>query len=131
MSQSLSDAHAELYAALNHMLAGDPAPMLQVWSERDDVTYAGPFGGFMVGRPAVVEAFKASAAMNLGGRLEATEVHLVEGSDLGYTVCVEHGIDHTIEGQTVSLTHRATNVFRREADRWRLVHHHTDHSSSQ
>ena len=130
MSQSLPDAHAELYAALNEMLAGDPAPVLDVWSDNDDVTYAGPFGGYTLGRAAVVDAFEAAAAMNLGGRLEATDVHVVEGSDIGYSVCVEHGTDHVIDGQTVSLTHRATNVFRREADRWRLVHHHTDHSSS-
>ena len=130
MSQSLPDAHAELYAALNEMLAGDPAPVLGVWSDTDDVTYAGPFGGYTLGRAAVVDAFEVAAAMNLGGRLEATDVHVVEGSDIGYSVCVEHGTDHVIDGQTVSLTHRATNVFRREADRWRLVHHHTDHSSS-
>ena len=130
MSQSLPDAHAELYAALHEMLAGDPAPVLGVWSDTDDVTYAGPFGGYTLGRAAVVDAFEVAAAMNLGGRLEATDVHVVEGSDIGYSVCVEHGTDHVIDGQTVSLTHRATNVFRREADRWRLVHHHTDHSSS-
>ena len=130
MSQSLPDAHAELYAALNEMLAGDPAPVLGVWSDTDDVTYAGPFGGYTLGRAAVVDAFEVAAAMNLGGRLEATDVHVVEGSDIGYSVCVEHGTDHVIDGELVNLTHRATNVFRREADRWRLVHHHTDHSSS-
>lgn len=130
MSQSLPAAHAELYAALNEMLAGNPAPVLGVWSDNDDVTYAGPFGGYTLGRAAVVDAFEAAAAMSLGGRLEATDVHLVEGSDIGYTVCVEHGTDHVIDGELVNLTHRATNVFRREDDRWRLVHHHTDHSSS-
>jgi hypothetical protein len=55
-----------------------------------------------------------------------TEVRLVETPDIGYSVCTEHGLDHVIDGAPVSLTHRATNIVRREADGWRLVHHHTD-----
>ena len=130
MSQSLSAAHDDLYAALNLMLTGDADPVLAVWSLEDDVTYAGPFGGFTVGRESVADAFRQSAALQLGGRIEVTDVHFVETSDMGYTVCTEHGIDHVINGEAVSLTHRATNVFRREPSGWRLVHHHTDASST-
>ncbi len=130
MSQSLSSAHDDLYSSLNVMLTGDADPVLAVWSLEDDVTYAGPFGGFAVGRQSVADTFRQSAAMQLGGRIEVTDVHLVETSDMGYTVCTEHGIDHVIDGASANLTHRATNVFRRESDGWRLVHHHTDASST-
>lgn len=130
MSQSVSAAHDDLYAALNVMLTGDAAPVLAVWSAADDVTYAGPFGGFTSGRAGIVEAFEASAAMHLQGRIEVTDVQMVESGDMGYTVCTEHGIDHVVDGQPVNLTHRATNIFRREADGWHLVHHHTDASGA-
>ncbi|MGI9117784.1 MAG: YybH family protein [Gaiellales bacterium] len=123
------DAHDELYRSLNAMLGGDPSPVLAVWSDADDVTYAGPFGGVTTGRAAVADAFTAQAAMHLAGRLEVSDVTLVETDGMGYTFCTEHGIDHVIDGASVNLTHRATNVFRREADGWRLVHHHTDRSS--
>ncbi len=126
---TLASAHDNLYAALNVMLTGDPAPVQAAWSTSDDVTYAGPFGGFIKGRDAVADEFARSAAMNLDGRIEVTDVHMVEGPDLGYTTCTEHGIDHVINGQLVNITHRATNVFRREPGGWKLVHHHTDHSS--
>lgn len=130
MSDSISSAHVDLYAAMNILLAGDADPVLAVWSDADDITYAGPFGGFLTGRAAVSEAFRDVAAMGLAGRLEVSDVHVVEAGDMGYSVCIEHGIDHVIDGQPVNLTHRATNVFRREADGWRMVHHHTDHSSA-
>lgn len=129
MNQSMTDAHNELYRSLNVMLSGDPSAVLAVWSVADDVTYAGPFGGSTTGREAVAEAFTAQAAMHLAGRLEVSDVHIVETDDMGYTVCTEHGTDHVIDGKPVNLTHRATNVFRREADGWRLVHHHTDQSA--
>lgn len=129
MSQTVSDAHADLYAALNVMLAGDAGPVLAVWSSADDITYAGPFGGFLTGPGAVADAFRGVATQRLGGRIEVTDLHVVEAGDMGYTVCNEHGIDHVIDGRPVNLTHRATNVFRREGDGWRMVHHHTDPSS--
>ena len=129
MIDSVSQAHQELYRALNVMLSGDAAAVVAVWSERDDVTYAGPFGGFFVGNQAVTDAFRESAALMLHGRIEVSDVQIVETADMGYTVCTEHGIDHVFDGKSVSLTHRATNIFRREASGWRLVHHHTDLSS--
>lgn len=128
MSQSVAEAHRELYRSLNLMLDGDPSAILAVWSTAEDVTYAGPFGGFVTGGPAVADAFRATAAMHLSGRIEVSDLHAVETDDMGYTTCTEHGIDHVSDGMPVNLTHRATNVFRREASGWRLVHHHTDSS---
>lgn len=125
---TLACAHDALYDALNVMLTGDPAPVQAVWSILEDASYAGPFGGFITGGTAVAEEFARSAAMRLGGRIEVTDVVMIEGVDMGYTACTEHGIDHVINGQSVNLTHRATNVFRREPDGWKLVHHHTDRS---
>lgn len=130
MSATLGEAHDDLYRSLNVMLEGDAGPVLAVWSNSDDVTYGGPFGGFVSGRDAVVEAFEASAAMVLGGSIEVSDVHMLEGTDVGYSVCIEHGNDHTIDGQPVNLVHRATNIFRKEGGSWRLVHHHTDGSAA-
>jgi ketosteroid isomerase-like protein len=129
MSQSLTQAHEELYRALNVMLTGDAQPVVAVWSDAEDVTYAGPFGGFNTGNEAVKDSFRETAVLKLGGRIEISDVVIVETADMGYSVCTEHGIDHVINGESVNLTHRATNIFRREVSGWRLVHHHTDPSS--
>ena len=53
-NDTLASAHDNLYAALNTMLTGDPEPVQAVWSTHDDITYAGPFGGFITGRTAVI-----------------------------------------------------------------------------
>jgi ketosteroid isomerase-like protein len=39
----------------------------------------------------------------------------------------EHG-QGRIGEQTVGIDWRVTNIYRREADGWKIVHHHTDFS---
>jgi ketosteroid isomerase-like protein len=130
MSTSLQQAHDDLYQALNTMLTGDAAPVLTVWSQADDVSYGGPFGEFAHGRAAIAGIFEDVAQRNLQGEIVVTDVAMVEGTDLGYTTCIEYGNNHVIDGETVNLKHRATNIFRKEADGWHLVHHHTDGSAA-
>lgn len=45
--------------------------------------------------------------------------------DLAYELGCERG-PATFAGQQVSLDHRVTNIYRREAGHWKIVHHHTD-----
>lgn len=130
MSDSLASAHDELYAALAAMLAGDAEPICALWSDQDDISYAGPFGGALVGREAVTANFREVAGWHLVGRIETEGVHMFEGSDLGFSFCTENGIDHMINGELTNITHRATNIFRKEAGGWKLLHHHTDFSAS-
>jgi ketosteroid isomerase-like protein len=130
MSNSLQQAHEDLYAALNDMLAGDAEPILAVWSESDDVSYGGPFGEFDHGRAAIENEFQQVAQRKLQGELVVDNVHVVEGSDLGYTTCMEFGNNHVIDGEVVNLKQRATNIFRKESGGWKLIHHHTDSSAT-
>ncbi len=130
MSASLQQAHNDLYSALNDMLDGNAAPVLAVWSPADDVSYGGPFGEFAHGRAPITAIFEEVAKRNLQGEIVVTDVTTVEGTDIGYTTCIEHGNNHVIDGETVNLKHRATNIFRKETDGWHLVHHHTDSSAT-
>ena len=130
MHPTLRDAHDAFYAALNTMLAGDSAPIEALWSDRDDVTNLGPFVERSVGAEAVRAQFRAEAALGLGGEVVVTDLHVVEAGDMGYTTGVENGTGHTgPDGRPLTLRHRVTNVFRREAGGWRLVHHHTDRAA--
>ena len=87
MSATLGEAHDDLYRSLNVMLEGDAGPVLAVWSNSDDVTYGGPFGGFLSGRDAVVEAFEASAAMVLGGSIGTSDANIF-GVERDFTTAV-------------------------------------------
>jgi len=127
--QELQAANDQFYAALNAMFTGELGPMNAIWSHNDDISNQGPFGARMDGWAAVGAQFKKEAAMKLGGRIECKNLIVRVGKDLGYAVCVEEGQGMTVAGKPVKVSHRASNIFRRENGQWRLVHHHTDLAS--
>jgi len=119
-------AAAQFYAALNRMFTGDLGPMTEVWSHVDDVTYMGPGGGFQVGWPRVLESWKAQAAMKLGGSVEAADMRVIVGRDIAVTSNYENGENTNAKGERQKLSIRATNVFRKEGGKWKMIGHHTD-----
>lgn len=119
-------AAAQFYAALNRMLTGDLGPMTEVWSHAEDVTYLGPGGGFQVGWPQVLESWKAQAAMKLGGSVEPADMRVTVGRDLAVTSNYENGENTNAKGERQKLSIRATNVFRKEGGKWKMIGHHTD-----
>lgn len=114
------------YEALNAMLEGDIGPMEEVWSHEDYVTLMGPFGGRWVGWNDVRTEFKQEAQMHLHGRVEARDLLVRAQGDYGYTICDERGETMSIAGRPTVIDHRATNIYKRENGRWKLIHHHTD-----
>ena len=125
-AQDLNKANDQFYAALNVMFTGEADPVLEIWSHENNITYLGPFGGYLKGWEAIGTEFKKNAAMKLGGKIVCKESHLFPGKEIGYVVCVEEGINVTAEGKTVTVSHRATNIFNLQNGKWKLVHHHTD-----
>jgi ketosteroid isomerase-like protein len=123
-------ASEAFYAALNRMFTGDLGPMNDIWSHAPDVTDMGPFGGRRVGWQEVSAQFEREAKMKLGGKVEARDMLVHVSGDLGYTLCVEHGENMSASGKPIAVDHRATNIFRREAGKWKLIHHHTDISEA-
>lgn len=124
--KGLRAANDQFYAALNSMFTGDLAPMNAIWSHRSDITNLGPFGGRLTGWEAVGAEFAKEAGMKLGGRVVCKDPVVYAGRDLGYTVCVEEGENMSAAGKPVTVSHRATNIFRLEDGHWKLAHHHTD-----
>jgi ketosteroid isomerase-like protein len=129
-ADEVRQASDAFYAALNRMFTGDMGPMSEIWSHASDVTDMGPFGGRLVGWEKVGAEFEREAKMKLGGKVEARDVVVRVGGEVGYTLCVEHGENMSADGKPVTVDHRATNIFRREAGTWKLIHHHTDISES-
>ena len=52
------------------------------------------------------------------------DVEMILGSQFVDEFVAKAGL--TAAGKPVKVSHRATNVFRREEGQWRLIHHHTD-----
>lgn len=124
--KAVSAATAEFYAALNQMFVGDLESMKTVWSHAADVTYMGPGGGFKIGWEQVLKDWEAQAALKLGGKVQAVDMHVTVGRDLAIVSNVENGENTNAKGQVQKLSIRATNLFRKEGGKWKMIGHHTD-----
>ena len=115
----------QFYAALNSMSNGNAGPMADIMSHSTDVTTMHPIGGREVGWDAVSGPWGQIAQMASGGQIKLTDQLIRATGDMAYEVGLEKG-QITLAGQQVPISHRVTNVYRREGGTWKIVHHHTD-----
>lgn len=118
-------ASDQFYAALNRMIKGDAGSLSEIWAHGATVTTMHPIGGRQVGRDKVLESFQQVAGIASAGQVKLEDQIIQATDDLAYELGVERG-QATFAGQQVTLDHRVTNVYRREAGSWKIVHHHTD-----
>ncbi len=118
------------YIALNSAMHSDLEPMNSVWSHRADVSSLGAAGGHAVGWNEVHADFQNMARLYPGGRIAPQDIVVVAGTDIGYSVCTETGQLPSPGGPMISFNQRATNVFRLEDGKWKMIHHHADPSSA-
>lgn len=115
----------EFYEALNDLFAGNVAPMTEAWSHEDDVTYIGPQGGILIGWDNVLHAWKEQASLKLKGKVEPEDMHVIKHQDLRIAQNFEVGTN-IVNGKTEQIRIRATNIFRKEEGKWKLISHQTD-----
>jgi len=118
-------ASGQFYAALNRMLNGDAGPLTDIWSHSAAVTTMHPIGGREVGWDKVRESWEQVAKLASDGKVELKDQLIQVAGDVAYEVGTEQG-QAKLGGQQVSIEHRVTNIYRREAGTWKVVHHHTD-----
>jgi ketosteroid isomerase-like protein len=123
------DAAVEQYhLAAREFVKGNPEPYKIVWSHRDDVTLANPFGPVVRGWTQVAPTLERAASLYREGEFAGWE-HLAKyaTAELAYLVSADRlkaKIGGSNEFTPVAL--RATSVFRREDGAWKLVHRHAD-----
>jgi ketosteroid isomerase-like protein len=122
-------ASERFYAALNGMLNGDASRLADVWSHDSTVTTMHPIGGRQVGWETVRQTWDQVAQIASGGEVKLDEQLVSVAGEMAYEVGNEAG-HATFNKQDVSIDHRVTNVYRREAGEWKIVHHHTDVSEA-
>lgn len=120
-------ASEAFYSALNDVFNKDPSAMSSIWLHSDDVTAMRPNGGREVGWDALWIAWKSAAEVFEGGAVEMTDRVIFASGEFAYEVGLEKGTFYP-GGEQVEVAHRATNIFRRVAGEWKIVHHHTDKS---
>lgn len=121
----LTIAH-KYYAAVNEMFTGKLTLMEDVWSKAEDAVYMGPGGGYNIGWPAILKDWQAQAALKLGGKIEPSEINIILGDNIAIVHSVEIGQNANISGHEEVVKIRATNIYRKEADGWKILSCHTD-----
>jgi ketosteroid isomerase-like protein len=122
------EASKRFYAGLNRMLNGDSGPMADIWSHGADVTAMHPIGSRQVGWDAVRGSFEEVAQLASDGKVELKDQIIHTVGDVAYESGVERG-KVKLAGQPVTIGHRVTNIYQREAGEWKIAHHHTDTST--
>jgi ketosteroid isomerase-like protein len=118
-------ASEQFYAAVNRMANGDAGSLSDIWSHSAVATAMHPIGGRQVGWDKVRESFQQVAQIASEGRVKLDDQIIQVTGDLAYELGVERG-QATLAGQQVTLDQRVTNIYRREAGSWKILHHHTD-----
>ncbi len=118
----------EFNRAQEVFLTGDPAAVMSLHSNRDDVTLSNPLTPPRRGWAEIEEAVEQAAATVRDGRiLGYDEVSRYVTPDLGYIVRIERTeakVGGSDELSPIAL--RVTMIFRRENDGWKLAHRHAD-----
>jgi ketosteroid isomerase-like protein len=109
------------------MLRGNAEPIKHLYSHRDDVTVLGGFGGFERGWSEVEPRLDWAASQFSDGNFEQEVVSTIVGGDIAMMVTIER-YTVRVAGAAEKAAHelRVTQVFRREAEGWKLVHRHGD-----
>jgi ketosteroid isomerase-like protein len=120
-------ASEQYYAALSRLLEGDAEPLKQSWSHEPDITAMNPYGGREAGWEQLRPVFERVAQMCGGGRARVWLEDPLRrvGGDLAYELGIECG-EGLVMGKPTTIRHRVTNIYRREASGWKMVHRHTD-----
>jgi ketosteroid isomerase-like protein len=123
---TLNNAVEQFYSAHNEIFSGNLAPMEEVWSHADDVTYMSPMGGILVGWDATRDSWSKQAELQLHGHVYPVDMKIVEGSQI--SVCHNYiiGTNFVVDGKEVHPNIRATTVYRKENESWKVISHHTD-----
>lgn len=124
----LGEVVEQLHRALGEFMKGNPEPAKKLFSHREDVTLANPFGGVARGWEQVAATMDRAAAHYRDG--DATSFETVAKCvtpDLAYLVQVERLKAKVDGGEDITpFALRVTMNFRPEDGVWKIVHRHAD-----
>ena len=116
------------HLALGELVNGNPKPLKEAFSHRDDVSLANPFGPPVRGWDEFALTMEGSASNYEDGEIVGFE-NVVKDvtSELAYIVEMERYRARVGGGEGISpVTLRVTSIFRPEDGTWKVVHRHAD-----
>ncbi len=115
------------HTALKEFYKGNPEPYRKLYSTQEDISLLGAQGGVSVGKKDVMEHLTTRASWFQAGENVRWESLVKFATDnLGYVIEIEH-FDAKVGGSDiVSVALRATTVYRKEKNEWKIIHRQGD-----
>lgn len=127
-ASDIDQAIKQFQHAGNEFHKGNPEPMLKMFSRREDVSVANPWGPAVRGREKLEETVKRAASNYREGLPVVYEnIAKVVTPDIAFTVHTERAMALLVGRQDFApIVLRVTTIFRKEDGVWKIVHRHAD-----
>jgi ketosteroid isomerase-like protein len=127
-SPGLDEVVQRYHRAAVAFATGDPEPVKALYSHRDDVMLANPFGPAVRGWRAVSDALDYASSRFRDGTVTGFErIAAYVAPDLASIHELERWRAKVAgRAEQADFNLRTTSTFRREDDAWKLVHRHAD-----
>jgi ketosteroid isomerase-like protein len=118
----------QYYRAQREFLRGNPETVKYLFSQREDVTLANPYGPPVRGFDEVSKSIEHAASLRSDGTfVEWQIVAKYVTAELAYVVQIERAEARVGAREEITpLAVRATMIFRPEDGTWKVVHRHAD-----
>ena len=113
--------------AMDEFMRGNPEPVKEIFSHREDVTLANPFFPVGHGWEQVAQRLERAASNFRDGEASFEIVEKYVTPELAYLVRIERAkakVGGSEELAPIAL--RVTSIFRPEEGTWKVVHRHAD-----
>ena len=118
----------QYHLASGEFLKGNPEPLKKLWSHREDVSLANPYGPPVRGWEQVAKTVEHASSLRSDGEFVGSEIVAKYATpELAYVVQIERAKAKVGGSQDITpYALRTTMIFRPEGDEWKVVHRHAD-----
>jgi len=121
--EQVAEANARFYRAFETL---DLPVMETVWAHGEHVRCVHPGWPLLVGWAMVRASWETIFTHTGEIRFTLSDIRPSSYGDLAWVTCTEHILTEHQDRIAVTAV-LATNLFERDGDRWRMVHHHASH----
>jgi len=121
--EQVAEANARFYRAFETL---DLPVMETVWAHGEHVRCVHPGWPLLVGWAMVRASWETIFTHTGEIRFTLADVRPSSHGDLAWVTCTEHILTEHEDRIAVTAV-LATNLFERDGDRWRMIHHHASH----
>jgi ketosteroid isomerase-like protein len=118
----------QYHLASGEFLKGNPDPVKKLWSHREDVSLANPYGPPVCGWDEVAKTIEHASSLCSDGEFVGSEIvakHVT--AELAYVVEIEHLEAKVHGGKNITpYALRVTMIFQPEEGVWKVVHRQAD-----